>query len=107
MYRHHFDVICSSLQCMLSAPKLINLIDEIVKRAVVVTTYRFGLSTLHAWIRFFFHCLLHISYRLEIKNGKHEWKKINEGYQIIKIFRGLFKNEMGVLASEFTPGGSG
>jgi len=30
-----------------------NSIDEIVVRDVDVTTYRFGLATLHAWIRFF------------------------------------------------------
>jgi len=52
--------------------------------------------------------LLHISYYLEIKkNGKHEWKKINEGYKIRKIFHDLFKNEMDILASIFTPDGSG
>ena len=28
--------------------------------------YGFGLSTLHAWVRFF-ECMLHISYRLDIK----------------------------------------
>ena len=28
--------------------------------------YEYGLSTLHAWIRSF-ECMLHISYRLEIK----------------------------------------
>jgi len=45
---------------------------------------------------------------LEIKkNGKHEWKKINEGYKIRKIFHDLFKNEKDILASIFTPGGSG
>jgi hypothetical protein len=49
-----------------AAPKQVNRIAEIVKRDVDVTTYKFGLSTLHAWIRFF-ECLLHISYRLEIK----------------------------------------
>lgn len=27
---------------------------------------KFGLSTLHAWIRFF-ECLLHVAYRLEFK----------------------------------------
>jgi hypothetical protein len=39
---------------MMSAPKLMNLIDEIVKRAVEYKTTDLGLSTLHAWIRFFF-----------------------------------------------------
>jgi hypothetical protein len=50
-----------------AAPKQMNRIDVIVKRDVDITTYRFGLSTLHAWIRFL-ECLLHISYRLELNN---------------------------------------
>jgi hypothetical protein len=48
-----------------AAPKQINRIDGIVKTDVDVTTYKFMLSTLDAWIRFF-ECLLHISYRLQI-----------------------------------------
>jgi hypothetical protein len=35
-----------------AGPKQMYRIDEIVKRDVDITTYRFGLSTLHAWIRF-------------------------------------------------------
>jgi hypothetical protein len=42
-----------------AAPKQMNLIDETVKRDVDITTYKFGLSILHAWIRFL-ECLLHI-----------------------------------------------
>jgi hypothetical protein len=61
-----------------AALKQRNLIDEIVKRHVDLTNYTFGL---HAWIRVF-ECLLHISYRLEIKNGMHEREKINESYKI-------------------------
>jgi hypothetical protein len=49
-----------------AAPKQMNHIHEIVKRDVDVTTYEFGLCTLHAWIRFL-ECLLHFSYHLEIK----------------------------------------
>jgi hypothetical protein len=60
-----------------AALKQMNLIDETVKRDVDLTTYRFGLSILHAWIRLF-ECLLHISYHLEIENGIHEREKINE-----------------------------
>jgi hypothetical protein len=41
------------------------------------------------------------------KNGKYEWKKIKECYKIRNIFHDLFKNEMGILANKFTPGGSG
>jgi hypothetical protein len=35
-----------------AAPKQMNRIDDIVKRVVDVTAYKFGLSALHAWIRF-------------------------------------------------------
>jgi hypothetical protein len=49
-----------------AAPTQMNRIDEIVKKDVDITTYRFRLPTRHAWIRFL-ECLLHISYRLEIK----------------------------------------
>jgi hypothetical protein len=49
-----------------AAPKPMNRVDEIVVRDVDVTNHRFELSTLHAWIGDF-QCLLHISYRLEIK----------------------------------------
>jgi hypothetical protein len=42
-----------------AAPKQMNPIDDIVKRDVDITTYRFRLSTLHAWI-WFLECLLHI-----------------------------------------------
>jgi len=40
--------------------------DVSTRKEVDVTLYEFGLSTLHARIRFF-ECLLHISYRLEVK----------------------------------------
>ena len=53
--------------------KQTNRIDEIVKRDVEVTAKRFGLSTAHARIRFF-ECLLHNSYRLEIK----KWQERGE-----------------------------
>jgi hypothetical protein len=69
-----------------AAPKQMNRIEEIVTIDVDVTTYKLGLSTLHAWIRVF-ECLLHISYSLEIKNGNQEEKKTNERYKITnKLF---------------------
>jgi hypothetical protein len=63
-----------------------NRIDGIAKRDVDVTTYRFGLSTLHAWIRFL-ECLLHISYRLEIKR----WQAPGEDQRKVKNKKKLFK----------------
>lgn len=43
-----------------------NNVDEVVKRAVTVDNLQYGISSLHAWIRFF-ECCLHVSYRLENK----------------------------------------
>ena len=45
-----------------ASPKEINHIDVIQKRQVDYSTFAFGLSTLHAWIRFF-ECILHVAYR--------------------------------------------
>jgi len=74
-----------------AALKLLNIIDEPVKRDVDLTTYRFGLSTLHVWIRLF-EGLVHISYRLEYENGMYEREKINESYKIkTKTIQHLFK----------------
>jgi len=43
-----------------------NKIDSLINYKADCETYRFGLSVLHAHIRLF-ECLLHISYRLDIK----------------------------------------
>jgi hypothetical protein len=89
-----------------AAPKQVNRIDEIVTRDTDVTTYKFGLSTLHAWIRFF-ECLLYISYHLEIKKwqsrGEEDQRKVQNNKQAIQH---LFKNEMGLLVDKAKPGKS-
>jgi hypothetical protein len=51
------------------SPKEMNAIYDTVTRPVDVTAVRFGLSTLHAWIRFFEY-FLHVVYQLDIK----EWQ---------------------------------
>jgi len=43
-----------------------NDINKLITFEINEESMRFGLSTLHAWIRFF-ECLIHISYRLEFK----------------------------------------
>ena len=43
-----------------------NDIDKILQRNVKESDLGFGLSTLHAWIRFF-ECLLHLSFKLKIR----------------------------------------
>jgi len=46
-----------------------NKIDGLINYKADRETYKFGLSVLHAHIRLF-ECLLHISYRLDIKTGQ-------------------------------------
>lgn len=79
----------STLRCYLcgSTSKDFNNIDEILQKKVTETNLRFGISTLHAWIRFF-ECCLHLSYRLKIKKWQartEEEKKIMEEYK--KLFK--------------------
>jgi hypothetical protein len=90
-----------------AAPKQMNRIDEIVKRDVDITTYRFGLSTLHVWIRFLDR-FRHISYRLEIKKwqvrGEEDQRKAQNKKETIQD---LFKKEMGLLVHKVKSGGRG
>ena len=72
-----------------------------------VSGLQYGLSTLHAWIRFF-ECLLHISYRLPFK----KWQARGEENQQILREEKLrvqteFKNIMGLVVDRPKEGGSG
>lgn len=60
--------------------------ENVLKKVPNAENYRFGLSTLHCYIRFF-ECLLHIAYRLPIKS----WQvKGNEHKEIVE--KNLKKN---------------
>lgn len=66
--------------------------------------YRFGLSTLHCWIRFF-ECLLHISYRIPIK----KWQVKNAEDKVLfennkKRIQEEFKNRLGLIVDKVKPG---
>lgn len=58
----------STQRCYLckASSKDFNNIDAIIKKEVSDDHLQFGLSTLHAWIRFF-ECCLHLTYKLDIK----------------------------------------
>ncbi|KAJ4425626.1 hypothetical protein ANN_27822 [Periplaneta americana] len=58
----------SAQRCHLcgATSKTFNNIDDMLARKVDASGIKFGLSTLHAWIRLF-ECLLHLSYKLDIK----------------------------------------
>jgi hypothetical protein len=92
--------VCSAV------PKQINRIEEIVKRDVDITTYRFGLSTLHAWIRFL-ECLFHISYGSEIKRWQARGEDQRKVQNKKETIHDLFKKEMGLLFDRGKPEGGG
>lgn len=85
-----------------ATPKQMNL--ENVDRPSKVENYRFGISTLHCWIRFF-ECLLHIGYRLPIKTWQvkgTENKKIIEENK--KRIQAEFKSKIGLIIDKPKPG---
>ena len=90
-----------------ATPKLMNNLEAVVAKEVDPSTFRFGLSSLHAWIRFF-ECLLHLAYRLEVK----EWqirgaeKKEIVAKRKLRIQKDL-RRELGLIVDQPKPGGSG
>ena len=100
----------SSQKCYICGctPKQMNDIKQITDTAVPdVTMYSFGLSTLHAWIRFL-ECLLHISYRIGVKKwqvkGKDDKQQVAQRKEkVVKSFR----QEMGLIIDQPKPGGFG
>lgn len=58
----------SAQRCYLckATSKEFNNLEKISSRDVNVTNFKFGISSLHAWIRCF-ECCLHLSYKLDIK----------------------------------------
>uniref|UniRef100_A0A2S2Q9M0 Uncharacterized protein n=1 Tax=Sipha flava TaxID=143950 RepID=A0A2S2Q9M0_9HEMI len=82
------------------SPKNINNIDFIKNRTNNISTYSFGLSTLHARIRFF-ECLMHISYRLEVKKWQMRSKEEKQSFQARKTYIiNLFRKEVGIIISQ-------
>lgn len=94
----------SSQKCYIcgATPKLMN--DESREFVANRNNLGFGLSTLHAWIRSF-ECLLHISYRLEIKKWqvRDAADKANVKQRAADIQK-RFKNEMGLIVDKPKPG---
>ena len=89
-----------------AGPKDMNQIDLAKQRPVNKKTFEFGLSTLHAWIRFF-ECLIHVAYRLEFK----KWQAKGDNKVILKekkkVIQSRFREEMGLLVDMPRSDGSG
>lgn len=94
----------SSQKCYIcgATPKLMN--DDSREYVANKDNLGFGLSTLHAWIRCF-ECLLHISYRLEIKKWqlRDSSDKANVKQRSLSI-QAHFKEEMGLIVDKPKPG---
>jgi len=73
-----------------------NKLDVYTRKEVDVAVYEFCLSTLHTWNRFF-ECLLHISFRLELKKWqirKQDREKVQQRKHLIQE---KFRKEIGSL----------
>jgi len=88
-----------------ATPKQMNEMSSIPKD-IDPLAIKFGLSPLHAWIRCF-ECLLHISYRLELKKWRLRKEDRNAYEKSKKRIQGLFRKEMGLLVDLPLPGGKG
>lgn len=96
----------SAQRCYLcqATSKDFNDIDAMLKRKISEDHLQFGLSTLHAWIRFF-ECCLHVAYKLEIK--KWQARSPNDK-EIVKnrkaIIQKGFRIRMGLIVDQPKPG---
>lgn len=96
----------SAQRCYLcgATSKEFNDIDAILKREVKEENLKFGMSTLHAWIRFF-ESLLHLSYKLDLKKWQartgDEKKMVSD--RKAQIQKSL-KSELGLIVDRPKPG---
>lgn len=78
-------------------PKNSNDIDKVLKMPINSEVFKFGLSTLHAWIRFF-ECLLHVSYRLPFQSWQVRSDQNKKIFNARKTeIQNKFRSEMGLL----------
>ncbi|KAL4088601.1 hypothetical protein QTP88_015577 [Uroleucon formosanum] len=77
-------------------PKEFNNIDNVINRPSITENYRFGLSTLHAWIRFFEY-FLHLAYRLEFKTWQVKAVHKDVFNKRKQFIQNKFRSEMGLL----------
>lgn len=96
----------SAQRCYLcgATSKDFNAIDAVLERKVDETNLKFGLSTLHMWIRCFEYCI-HLSYKLDINKWQarstEEQKIVEERKRIIQ---GGFKSQLGLNIDRPKPG---
>jgi hypothetical protein len=96
----------STQRCYLcqATSKDFNNIDAMINRKITEVNLQFGISILHAWIRFF-ECCLHISYRLEIRKwqARSAEEKNNVSTRKKNIQLG-FRHQLGLIVDQPKPG---
>lgn len=87
-----------------ASPTIMNDLKAVEKLQPNESLFEYGLSTLHAWIRFF-ECILHIAYKLDIKKwqARGDFDKAVQKETKKKITDRLRK-EMGLLVDIPKPG---
>lgn len=95
----HHELVCSMIEgkvcnavtetkssqtcCVCNAtPKQMNNLELLSKREKRTDNYKYGLSTLHAWIRFL-ECVLHISYNLPFQ----KWSTRKADHKVLRAER--------------------
>lgn len=106
------NAICnnkSSTSCNIcrATPTQMNTVLSKKTRTVNPDSLELGLSSLHAWIRAF-ECILHLSYRLEVKKwqvrGDNEKKRLQDKKRLIQR---LFRQMLGLLVDMPNDRGTG
>ncbi len=99
----------SAASCIvcLATPKLMNNVPKVKERPEIESTFEFGLSTLHAWIRFMEN-ILHISYNLKCRKWSHLNKEEAEEKARRKIaIKAKFREQLNLIIDTPKQGGSG
>lgn len=99
----------SSQRCSIcgATPSCMNNLESIEKRPTDKAALHYGLSVLHAWIRFFEY-FLHVSYRLDIR--KWQAKTSEEKLSVEtrkKQIQSKFREQMGLIVDKPKQGGFG
>lgn len=95
----------SCATCVLCGAKPTQMNTELVlERNVNENCYKYGLSTLHAWIKFF-ECIVHIAYKLPIKS----WRIVDEQNKRVvaenkEKIQKKFKDEIGLIVDVIKTG---
>lgn len=96
----------SAQRCFLckATSKDFNNIDKIIKMDITTDNLRFGISTLHAWIRFF-ECCLHLSYKLTTQKWQAREEEVKKIVKVRKEdIQTQFKTTLGLIVDRPKPG---